>query len=665
MNKKNWKKNGITVLTIVIVLSFVYSVNVQPAVFGNPFEFIFGFNFEKNQDSNLQTFSDYKEFINFLKSNNHKFTSNGYYYDSSPFLSPRSLKIADGSLGMAESDSNDNIEYSETNIQVESVDEPDIVKTDGNYVCLVANSKIYIIKAYPAENAKLLANISMDDETIINIFIKNDKLIVFALSSRTIFSKQNYSYYLPPSLSTTIVNIYDITDKKDPEIFKEVEIDGRYIDSRLIGKNVYVITQENTYNIIRELNGNETVTIPEISINNIVRKIPAENIHYSNISETLDTMNHIISINFDNGDVKQESYMIGNSQNMYVSKNNIYLTTSSYEYIESNIFNGRVFPDYIQNTIIHKISINNGKIKYISKGEVPGHILNQFSMDEYNNYFRIATTVGNVWEQETKSKNNIYILDKNMNLISKIENIAPGEKIYSARFMGEKAYLVTFKKVDPFFTIDLSDPNDPKILGKLKIPGYSDYLHPYDENHIIGIGKDTVEALESQKESRNLDFAWYQGIKIALFDVTDFDNPQIVSQVVIGDRGTNSPALYDHKAFLFDKEKGLLVIPVSVHEISEQVKEQNNNYTGNIYGDFTFQGSYVYNINLDGFEYKGRITHMDEQDFKKTDYYWGYSGYNQIKRSLYIDDFLYTISDNMIKINSLSDLSEINSVLLY
>ena len=217
------------------------------------------------------------------------------------------------------------------------------------------------------------------------------------------------------------------------------------------------------------------------------------------------------------------------------------------------------------------------------------------------------------------------------------------------------------KKIDPFFTLDLSDPKNPQILGRLKIPGYSDYLHPFDENHIIGIGKDTVEALDELKESRGIDFAWYQGIKIALFDVSDFENPKELDKIVIGDRGTSSPALIDNKAFLFDREKELLVIPVSLCEISDEVKEQNDGYTGSIHGDFVFQGAYVYRLNLEGFTYKGRITHLDDQDLVKSSY-WGYYGSKEIHRSLYIDDVLYTLSDRMIKINSLDDLSEINSL---
>ena len=115
-------------------------------------------------------------------------------------------------------------------------------------------------------------------------------------------------------------------------------------------------------------------------------------------------------------------------------------------------------------------------------------------MDAYKGYFRAATTTGDIWRQdEGTSKNNIYVLDGGMNIIGKLENIAPGERIYSARFVGDRAYLVTFKKVDPFFVIDMSSPRTPRVLGALKIPGYSDYLHPVDNNHVLGFGKDTVE----------------------------------------------------------------------------------------------------------------------------------------------------------------------------
>jgi len=239
-----------------------------------------------------------------------------------------------------------------------------------------------------------------------------------------------------------------------------------------------------------------------------------------------------------------------------------------------------------------------------------------------------------------------------LNVTGKIEDIAPGETIYSARFMGGRGYLVTFKKIDPFFVIDLSDPANPEILGKLKITGYSSYLHPYDENRIIGIGKETVEAEEG-------DFAWYQGVKISFFDVSDVENPIEIDKYEIGDRGTDSPILWDHKALLFDKEKNLLAMPVLVAEINEE--QYPGGVPSNAYGDYVWQGLYVFDISEDGLRLRGRITHIEELDeYIKSGFY--FSSDYMVQRSLYIEDVLYTISNRKIKLNNLEDLSEISEI---
>ena len=649
------KLSGMMLVTVIVVVSFIYAINVQPVVIGD-----FGIG-----PYNVEVFGSYDEFVEFLRNNCQDTSYNSWIcedavqitlFSSNSASAPRSLSYSKGEGGAT-------VDYSDTNIQVDGVDEPDVVKTDGTYLYIVSNGKLFIIKAYPPEDAKVLSEITLKDDVYIsNIFINKDCLIVFGTSTRYPIEyeqKSEYCYWWD-SVSTTIVNIYDVSDRENPELVKDIEFDGRYFDSRMIDNWVYIIATESTGNIYRILDGNETINIPEITIDGDTKKIPADHIYYANTSDVMNTMTYVITIDVDEGEVNQKSFILGSSQDMYVSKDNIFLTYTHNQYRRIQPLIDLSYETNEEHTIIHKISIDAGDVAHIAQGNVPGRILNQFSMDEHNGFFRVATTIGHVWSHETKSSNNVYILDENLERVSEIENIAPGERIYSARFMGDKAYLVTFKKVDPFFTLDLSDPHNPKILGKLKIPGYSDYLHPYDENHIIGIGKDTVEALDELKESRGLDFTWYQGIKIALFDVSDFKNPKELAKIVIGDRGTNSPALRDHKAFLFDREKELLVIPVNLYEISDEIKEQNDAYTGNIRGQFTFQGAYVYQLNLDGFEYKGRITHMDDEDILKSGYYRGSS--SAISRSLYIGDVLYTISDKMVKMNSLDDLSEINSV---
>jgi uncharacterized secreted protein with C-terminal beta-propeller domain len=225
--------------------------------------------------------------------------------------------------------------------------------------------------------------------------------------------------------------------------------------------------------------------------------------------------------------------------------------------------------------------------------------------------------------------------------------------------MGTRAYLVTFKKVDPLFVLDLANPNDPEVLGELKIPGYSDYLHPYDETHVIGVGKNTVEA--GPEEGGN--FAWYQGMKIAIFDVSDVANPREMHKVEIGDRGTDSVALNDHKAFLFDREKNLLVLPVLLAELTPEQKASPESKAYD-YGTYTFQGAYVYHVSLEGgFQLTGRITHVDDPAELSAGYGY-YDSAEAIRRALYIGDDLYTVSEARIKVNRLNDLGEVAAVQL-
>ena len=657
MKRKNLKISGVILSGVIVIVSLAYAIDIQPLAIGRPSWF--------TSTSELMTFGSYNELAEFLGDNYHNFSGEHYWHGQSEGRAFSLSMTKSGSSNIAiDAVYDSTVDYSDTNIQVEGVDEPDVVKTDGTYLYILANSKIYIVKAYPAGNAVVLSTISFGGDSVSNFFINEDRLVVFARSQRypIEFDYDDNYYRYWNGVSTTIIKIYDISDREKPELDNDIEVDGYYFDARMIGDFVYIIATEYSSDVYRVLEEKVSLNIPEIKIDGCIKKIPANHIYYVNSSERAETLTNVVSIDIFSGDVNQKSFLLGSSQNMYVSKENIFLTNIEYEYFESSPLIGMPYWTSISKTNINKISIKNGEIEHKAQGAVPGTILNQFSMDEHNGYFRIATTIGDVWNTEQKSSNNIYILDENLERVSEIEGIARGEKIYSARFMGNRAYLVTFKKIDPFFTIDLSDPNNPKILGELKIPGYSDYLHPYDENHVIGIGKDTVEPQEEYSWTSN--FAWYQGLKIALFDVSDFDNPKVKSQVIIGDRGTDSPVLRDHKAFLFDREKGLFVIPVKLHEIADEIKEQNDGYTGSTYGEFTFQGAYVYKLSLDdGFEYRDRITHMDDDEIPDDDYwYWGYSSSSYISRSLYIEDVLYTISDKMVKMNSLDDLSEINSI---
>ena len=572
------------------------------------------------------------------------------------------------------------------------------------------------------------------------------------------------------SESKTRIYVYDISDRENPKLETNFSFSGSYTDSRMIGDYIYVISSKYAYR--------DYPVIMEYAVNGMTKSIPIDGIYYFDYYDTNYVFTSINAINLDNNDLNSKVYLTGQTGTVYVSQDNIYLSyqkrlswkehnermikevyleiasgelkdklqdiadskVSVYEkqnqiynliYEYSSSLSGEEKADFDQRlndkleefnekiakeserTVVHKINVDKLNINYETAGDVPGHVLNQFSMDEYDGNFRIATTTGDVWNGN--SLNHIYVLDEDLKIIGRIEDIAKGEKIYSARFIGSRAYLVTFKKVDPFFVIDLKNPENPKILGYLKIPGYSDYLHPYDENHIIGIGKEAIDPSEAEKTGREFDFAWYQGIKIALFDVSDVSNPKENAKFVIGDRGSDSSALYDHKAFLFEKEENLLVIPVSVAEIDRSKYADESKIPATAYGQINFQGAYVLNINENEISLRGKITHnepyvpkyipaKDEaigttreiygQTWKKVgdnqwkpdyegyyeDYYYytdayidqqpggvNYKDYiydytYQIQRSLYMDDVLYTISQGKIKANKLADVSEINSL---
>jgi uncharacterized secreted protein with C-terminal beta-propeller domain len=217
--------------------------------------------------------------------------------------------------------------------------------------------------------------------------------------------------------------------------------------------------------------------------------------------------------------------------------------------------------------------------------------------------------------------------------------------------MGDRAYVVTFEKIDPLFVINMTDPKAPNVLGWLKTPGFSDYLQPLDENHVLGIGKDAVAAEQGN-------FAWYQGLKLSVFDVTNLTYPVETSTYNIGDRGTTSPALDDHRALLYDSSMGLVVIPITVAKVD--ASQYGGNPPANAYGTPVWQGAYVLNVTPSGgIKLNGTITHITGKYSENSANYDLY-----IQRSLYIGDYLYTISSGMVKVNSLQGLAEVRSITL-
>lgn len=616
----------------------------------------------------LATFTSCLDLKDYLEENS-KQTNYPMMYDKAlPMMSPAAAPsaVTESTAGSLASP-----DYSSTNIQVEGVDEADIVKNDGKYIYLVKGNTVRVVEAYPATNMKELDMVKFDDKDFYptDMYVDGNRLVVVGSVYGSLYDRpyMNQSAKMMPIIAdnyyygnVTKMYIFDITDHSKITKLRDLSYEGNYTSSRKIGNMVYMVINKSEFVYKLPVGWTEREVVPLKEDSNVGKAdviTKCENIMYLPGSNST---NYIVlaGVPIDKVDAKTvEEVVVGSTGDTYASTKNLYVAEQKYSWFYYND------ADNQEQTTVHKFNLNSEDINYVGKNDVPGHIINQFSMDEYKDNFRIATTTGHAWDSEKKSTSGVYTLDSNLKSLGKVDGIAPGEEIYSTRFVGDRAYMVTFKKVDPFFVIDLADATNPKILGKLKIPGFSDYLHPYDENHIIGFGKDAVDAGEDETLMRDLDFAWYQGMKIAMFDVTDVSNPVEMFKTSIGDRGTSSPLLYNHKALLFDKAKGLMAFPVTVYEISQALKDDPKT-PASTYGDAVFQGAYVYNVSLDkGFELKGKITHYTPTEVQdKAGYYW--YGTSDIDRILYIGENLYTVSQAIIKANFLNDLSEVKSVKL-
>ena len=551
----------------------------------------------------------------------------------------------------------DDTDYSSTNIQVKNVDEADVIKTDGKYIYSISGKKVIITNAKDAENIKIEAELYNEKFVPEDMILYENKLAVIS------------TQYVQHDQYNTEVTIYDIGDKTKPKVVEQYILYSKYYTSRCINGQLIVICSEQ----MREKNDRIVTYYTE---NDVKKDIGLDNIKYiRNRKERYQTILSSINLN-KSEDVKVSEYLF-DVKNAYVSENNIYLLNCNYsqkntiwenikEILKKGIIgfvNNMYDLEYSQYTTIYKFEINdNGNLKFKNKVEEEGITINQFSLDEYNNNLRVAL--------QGDEGSRIVILDKNLQEIGSTEYLSEDETMYSTRFIKDKAYLVTYKNVDPLYVIDLSDPSNPEVLGKLKIPGYSTYLHPYDEDHIIGIGLQTEEIINRDESGKvNSTTTQITGMKMALFDVSDINNPIQISQTIIGDKKTTSAILTNHKALLFSKEKELIAIPVNhyssdfevtvddiydndIGKMEKLYAEKNENYIA--------EGYFVYNVNLkDGFKAKGVIEH--EKAKTEGSYYDMYYD-SKLLRGLWIKNNLFTVSENMIKVNDLKDLKEISKL---
>ncbi|MDG6223088.1 MAG: beta-propeller domain-containing protein [Candidatus Bathyarchaeota archaeon] len=668
--------------------------------------------------SELKTFSSFEELENFITTNMETVNQNSYALNTLKNSRTESLGAQDAATqapmeATIANSAGELSDYSGTNIQVQGVDEADTVKTDGEYIYIVSGNTLTILKAYPPQEAKVVSKITVEGY-ITGVFINENKLVIFeteynvfpyyGIDSPAILENQDVIEVKPkdaestnatepsnqtkPSKEpeqpidddikpvepfipiiryeppTTNIKVYDVSNRQNPVLARTVTLNGTLSGSRMIGDYVYIVNNEFATPPNYDNEKGFDIVLPVIAGDDVI-KVDASKIHYIDVADEMYYITTIIAIDTQNDAAKPtyEAFLTSSTTNMYVSLDNMYLVapdTTNWLLMSSD-------EQPKQETLIYRVKLDKQNIAVEAEGSVPGFVLNQFSMDEHNGYFRIATTEWtNSWTQETftsESTNNLFVLDMNLNLAGKLENIAPDESIYSVRFMGDKVYMVTFKQVDPFFVIDTSNPTQPTILGYLKIPGYSSYLHPYDETHIIGVGMENST------------------LKLSLFDVTDFTAPKEIAKYTVEGSWSSSNALWDHKAFLFDKSKNLLALPVTVSTYTERLIDRDLNTddipketNGSMVGDEEirkeaeaieereaiaiqssyYQGAYIFDISLEnGFVLKGDITHPSNNEYEQNAY---------INRIIYIEDALYTISDQLVKINNLESLEQITQI---
>lgn len=649
--------------------------------------------FDLGKDITTKTFSSDAELLNFIK--DHESTgyySSGYMLKGGLVMETMAVDTDSAALGVPTAvpqAADVERDFSETNVQVAGVDEADIIKTDGNYIYTISERVLYIIKAYPGEDAEVLSTIKLES-TPESLFIDGDTLAVFGnVQGSDFYDKVNFQ----PRYGMTFVNIYDISDKKYPKLEKDYKYEGTYFRGRMVDGYAYILTSTSLYD--------RPIPMPVIFDGTTRTSISVENIYYYDISYDNPVFVNIHALNMDTYDVSSKSVAVESSQHLYMSEDNIYITYTEYinewelqkeitmdvldpklspadkvliekiKSVDNDILSGyekeskiyQVYErflygltqseqddlqdeiqlklmnkleeyEYFEFTVINKVNVEGPVITPVANAKVPGSVLNQFSMDENNNVFRIATTISPRWssfeKQRATSTNNVYALDENLEMLGGLAGLAENEQIFSTRFIEDRLYMVTFRQVDPFFVIDLSIPEDIKELGQLKIPGFSRYLHPYDENTIIGIGRDATET------GRN------QGLKISLFDVSDVENPEEVAKYVTESRYVQSTAEYEHRAFLFSKEKNLLVIPA----YNYNWEDSSENYNG----------AFVFNISKQAIELRGLVDHSKGS----TEMYW----MPYVERSLYIEELLYTKSAGLLRINRIDNLKSVKDITL-
>lgn len=526
-------------------------------------------------------------------------------------------------------------DYSNTNNQVIGVDEMDNVITDGKYIYSISNNKVLITLAYTqSQGAEVLSNYKeleyVNEESdcpsgfyVTGLYVDDDYLVVIG---------SEYEYACPVDYEyfdridgyydnwygyndNVKVFVYDKTD--DFSLESEYDLSGNLIGTRKIDDDLYIVT--NSYIPFGSEDLDLDEELPFYTVGNTTVQAKYEDIVYvEGISPNSFTT--FFALDLDHEQVDMEVVLGDSGYNLYVSENNIYLVGSIYYFTPLASILDIEEPVSETKTAILKVSISNSDLEYETTGVVSGYTLNQFSMDEYNGHLRIATTTG-WWGSDIV--NRLFILDEDLNQISVLEGIGhEGETIKSVRFTGDYGYIVTFEQTDPFYIINLTDPETPFKEGELLIPGFSSYLQPLNDNYMLGIG------FGDNSGGTN-------GLKVSIYDISEKTTPTVFTEYIFDytEFGWGySSATYNHKDLLVSLSKGIIALPFST-------------YRTTIQGSIFESGILVLDFDeIEGLSKSGFVRHeIGEEEV-------------YVKKSKFIDNYFYTISNKYIKVTTIDDL---------
>jgi hypothetical protein len=553
-----------------------------------------------------------------------------------------------------------------TNNQVAGVDEADFVKNEAGVLYIANAGKLRIIDAWPVDQAHVVSETAIEGE-VKKLFVHEGRAVVYSslvpagAHPRGRDCTYGYSCSFTGDGFPTKLTVLDLANLAAPAVAREIRLSGSLIGARRIGASVHTVVADappRVENIQTWPTDLSACADPATKIRRFHELLEdnLERIADSHVEDWLPSGTDSAT-----GELGRDCSMFygadlgdGSAVTSVMSLDLSSATgASSYTSIVSRpgaIYGSEAAlymavpgdPSAIatERTAIHKFGLSADPIgaEYRGSGRVSGHVLSQFAMDEFDGAFRVATTTGHV--PDPKVHSTLTILREapgGLEQVGLIDNIAPGEDIRSVRFSGRRGFVVTFKKTDPLYVFDLDPPEAPRILAELKIPGFSTYMHMLDDTHLLTIGYDA---------SDQGSFAWFTGMMLQIFDVTDPTRPALTHKHVIGTRGSSSEALTNHLAFTYFEPKHALALPMTICEGGQPPS----------YGQMTFSGLVVFDATAStGFAERGRVAYPPAAGVSCSN--WWTDAKSQVRRSVFMDDYVYSITGSTVKANALSNLS--------